>query len=180
MALIALCAVTTPVTFATTVYRWTAADGVVHFSDQPVPGAEKITIGPAKLYDTPKVATPAQPPRRAPDAPKPSQPHLGYTSIAVTAPTAEKTYFEESVPVALTLVPALRDGAGREGRIVCVQPSGSRCVYAVCDDHRDQHTGIDKQPGGELLRAANVGPVAAIPQEVIPGARRRGEKPHGS
>jgi Domain of unknown function (DUF4124) len=110
MALIALCVLTTPATFATTVYRWTDAAGVVHFSDQPMPGAEKMTIGPPRLYDTPKSPTSAQAPRRPPDAPKPSQPHLGYTSIAVTAPTAEKTYFEEPVPVALTLVPALRDG----------------------------------------------------------------------
>jgi hypothetical protein len=28
---------------AAVVYRWIDADGVVHFSDQPVPGAEKIT-----------------------------------------------------------------------------------------------------------------------------------------
>ncbi len=27
---------------AAIVYKWTDADGVVHFSDQPVPGAEKI------------------------------------------------------------------------------------------------------------------------------------------
>src|ERR1700735_5782379 len=28
---------------AVVVYKWVDADGVVHFSDQPVPGAEKIT-----------------------------------------------------------------------------------------------------------------------------------------
>ena len=27
---------------AAVVYKWTDADGVVHYSDQPVPGAEKI------------------------------------------------------------------------------------------------------------------------------------------
>ena len=110
MAPIALCALTTPAALATTVYRWTDADGVVHFSDQPMAGAEKVTIGPPRLYDTPKGSSAAQPPRRAPDAPKPALPHLGYTNIAVTSPTAEKTYFEEPVPVALALVPALRDG----------------------------------------------------------------------
>ena len=30
---------------AAVVYKWTDSDGVVHFSDQPVPGAEKITTG---------------------------------------------------------------------------------------------------------------------------------------
>ena len=111
MALLALCALAAPVIFATTVYRWTDAAGVVHFSDQPVEGAEKVTVGPPKLYGTPKGPTPAPtPPRRTPDAPKASPAHLGYSSLAITSPTAEKTYFEEAVPVSLALLPGLRDG----------------------------------------------------------------------
>jgi Domain of unknown function (DUF4124) len=108
MALIALCAVTTPATFATTVYRWTDANGVVHFSDQPAPGAEKVAIGPTKLYGTPKGSAPAQAPKKSVDALKAL--HLGYTSIAISSPAAEKSYFDEPVPVTLTLVPGLRDG----------------------------------------------------------------------
>ena len=109
MALSALCALATSATFATTVYRWTDADGVVHLSDQPVPGAEKITIGPPKLYGTPGGPTPVQPPRKPPDVPKAPLARLGYTSIVLTSPTAEKTYIDEAVPVTLMLVPALRD-----------------------------------------------------------------------
>lgn len=39
-----------PALQAAVVYKWTDADGVVHFSDQPVPGAEKITTsGPSTI-----------------------------------------------------------------------------------------------------------------------------------
>jgi Domain of unknown function (DUF4124) len=107
----ALTAVTTLACLATTVYRWTDANGVVHFSDQPGPGAEKVPIGPTKLYGTPKPVTQQQPKKNTPEAPKKAQLlHLGYTSLAVTSPAAEQTFFDEPIPVALSLSPELREG----------------------------------------------------------------------
>jgi hypothetical protein len=92
---------------ATTVYRWTDADGVVHFSDQPEPGAEKVSIGPVKLYDTPKV----QPQKKAPDVPaKAPLLHLGYTNVTIGSPAADQTFFDEPVPVSLKLSPELKLG----------------------------------------------------------------------
>jgi hypothetical protein len=35
---------------AAVVYKWVDADGVVHFSDQPVPGAEKITTSGSSTH----------------------------------------------------------------------------------------------------------------------------------
>ena len=103
----ALGAVTSLASFATTVYRWTDAGGVVHFSDQPEPGAEKVPIGPAKPYGTPKV----KPQKTAPEAPKKAQlAHLGYTVVAVSSPAAEQTFFDEPIPVALSLSPELQEG----------------------------------------------------------------------
>ena len=103
----ALGAVTSLASFATTVYRWTDADGVVHFSDQPEPGAEKVPIGPAKLYGTPKLK--AQ--KTTPEAAKKKQlAHLGYTVVAVSSPAAEQTFFDEPIPVALSLSPDLQEG----------------------------------------------------------------------
>jgi hypothetical protein len=108
IALIALGALTAPVTFATTVYRWTDADGVIHFSDQPEPGAEKVPIGPTKLYGTPKSTTKQV--KKGQEPPKPMAAHLGYTSVAVISPGAERTFFDEPIPVSLGLTPALQDG----------------------------------------------------------------------
>jgi hypothetical protein len=105
----ALSAVTSLASFATTVYRWTDANGVVHFSDQPVPGAEKVSIGPTQRYGTPPPSTKQQ--KGTPEAQKkPPLAHLGYTTVAVTSPAAEQTFFEEPIPVSLGLSPALHEG----------------------------------------------------------------------
>jgi Domain of unknown function (DUF4124) len=108
MALTALAALAIFTASATTVYRWTDADGVVHFSDQPAPGAEKVPIGPVKLYGTPTTSGPSQAQKKQGSATKPA--HLGYTSVVVTSPAAEKTFFDEPVPVVLTVAPGLKDG----------------------------------------------------------------------
>jgi hypothetical protein len=107
IALMALGAVISFASSAATVYRWTDADGVVHFSDQPEPGAEKVAIGPTKLYGTPQVKqqkTAAEAPKKTPPA------HLGYTTVAVASPAAEQTFFDEPVHVSLALSPNLREG----------------------------------------------------------------------
>jgi hypothetical protein len=108
MAFTALTALGMFAASATTVYKWTDADGVVHFSDQPAPGAEKVAIGPVKLYGTPTASAPAQAPKKPVIAAKPAR--LGYTSIAISSPVAEKTFFNEAVPVSLVVLPGLRDG----------------------------------------------------------------------
>jgi hypothetical protein len=89
------------------IYKWTDADGVVHFSDQPVPGAEKITVGQAPLYGTPKAQSAAPQPKKPPTPAKAPQLHLGYTDIRIASPAAEKTFFDEPIPVSLTLNPGL-------------------------------------------------------------------------
>jgi hypothetical protein len=107
MAFTALSALAIVTASATTVYKWTDADGVVHFSDQPAPGAEKVPIGPVKLYDTPKV----KPQKKAPDAPAKSPLlHLGYTTVAIGSPAEQQTFFDEPVPVSLNLAPDLKPG----------------------------------------------------------------------
>jgi hypothetical protein len=92
------------------VYKWTDADGVVHYSDQPVPGAEKITLGQTPLYGTPKQSTAQQSAALPKKLQEPKAPvlHLGYTDIRIGSPAAEKTFFDEPVPVSLSLTPALR------------------------------------------------------------------------
>jgi Domain of unknown function (DUF4124) len=35
---------------ATTLYRWVDAQGVVHYSDTPQPGAQKLQIAPAQTF----------------------------------------------------------------------------------------------------------------------------------
>jgi Domain of unknown function (DUF4124) len=98
---------------AATVYKWTDSDGVVHYSDQAVPGAEKITTagglssGKASAARAPGNfgAINLAPPR------KDGVQGLGYTQASITSPTADQTFFgDETVGVQLLLEPTLKLG----------------------------------------------------------------------
>jgi hypothetical protein len=94
---------------AAVVYKWTDPDGVVHYSDQPVPGAQKI-------YTSASMGTGAAAPSRgaaAPDGRAPDgqreTPGLGYTQFAVTSPAPDQTFFgDELISVSLALNPELK------------------------------------------------------------------------
>lgn len=49
-------------TAVATVYKWIDKNGVVHYSDKPVPGATPVVVAPAQTYQAPKpiAAKPAQ------------------------------------------------------------------------------------------------------------------------
>jgi hypothetical protein len=57
--LLPLC-LTTTVLWAE-IYKWTDANGVVHFSDKPHPGAAQITLPPVQSFSTPPVPVEAAP-----------------------------------------------------------------------------------------------------------------------
>jgi hypothetical protein len=103
-------------------YRWVDAQGVVHYSDTPQPGAEKVTLPTAQTY-TP-VPAPAVP-AAAPPAARPAD-TAGYQSCAITEPAAEASlYAPDSVHVVVSLEPSLR--AGDRLQVVIVgQPLASK------------------------------------------------------
>ena len=43
-----------------TVYKWVDENGVIHYSDQPHPGAQKMQIEPAQTYTPAPVTVPAR------------------------------------------------------------------------------------------------------------------------
>ena len=91
---------------AAVVYKWTAPDGVVHYSDQPVPGAEKIFTASG-----PTPAATASSGRAAVNGPTPAKKiaALSYNRMAVTSPSPDQTFFgDESITVQLALDPALK------------------------------------------------------------------------
>ncbi len=89
---------------AAIVYKWTDADGVVHFSDQPVPGAEKfMTTGPSTLGPAPAgLGTAAE------SQAKPGPP-AAPLSLSIDSPANEQTITgNQPVKVHLTLSPELK------------------------------------------------------------------------
>lgn len=91
---------------AAVIYKWVDADGVVHYSDQSSPGAEKIvTAGSAAPAASggARNATPSGPPQRA------AQGGLNYAEFSITSPSPEQTFFgDDVVAVHLNLNPTLR------------------------------------------------------------------------
>jgi hypothetical protein len=91
---------------AAVIYKWTDSDGVVHYSDQSVPGAEKIftTSSPsAGTSGTPSAANAATP------AAKKTVPALAYDQFSITSPAPQQSFFgDEVIGVHLALQPSLK------------------------------------------------------------------------
>jgi hypothetical protein len=88
-------------------YRWVDADGV-HYSDQPHPGAEIISLGTTQTYSAgPSVATAAAANRKSANPRATGE--FRYDSCAIVQPATDQVLFEvEAVTVAVALQPAKR------------------------------------------------------------------------
>jgi hypothetical protein len=95
-------------------WKWKDANGVVHYSDQPAPGAERIeVVVPKPSSSTPRQAAEAAPRAAAaaasPDANQPA--NVPYTRCVITAPDSEETFnATTSVTVGLLVEPVLQTG----------------------------------------------------------------------
>ena len=94
---------------AAVVYKWTDSDGVVHFSDQPVPGAEKIYTGAGNSNTA--VSVPAGQNAGSPADTEKKSEALDYAEFSITSPSPEQTFFgDEPINASLALSPSLRAG----------------------------------------------------------------------
>ena len=91
---------------AAVIYKWTDEKGVLHYSDQSVPGAEKIiTASPEGTRPSGRTSNQTQ---ATPAPVKPALASLEPTTFAVLSPTPEQTFFgDDAVPVQLALAPGL-------------------------------------------------------------------------
>jgi hypothetical protein len=141
---------------AATTYRWVDAQGVVHYSDTPHPGAQEIQLTGAQTYHgTPASATPAAPP------PPPAQVAGGYQSCAITQPSPESDLFApESVNVSVRTSPALRAGDQVAVSVdgVALQPVGDGSAFQISAPDRGTHSISAEVHGadGTLLCSAAV------------------------
>lgn len=94
------------------VWRWVDDDGVVHFSDTPVEGAERIDVTEASRKTGARLFTP--PPQVAANGePAPeAEEEFRYESLTVASPGAEETLWniEGTLNVSLALSPGLQSG----------------------------------------------------------------------
>jgi hypothetical protein len=94
---------------AAVIYKWTDSDGVVHYSDQPVPGAEKIYTAGSTPSGAAGSAGRSNADPAEPAAKKPAAPRMTYAVFSITSPQPDQTFYgEETVGVHLALEPGLR------------------------------------------------------------------------
>jgi hypothetical protein len=90
---------------AAVVYKWTDADGVVHFSDQPVPGAEKITTSAGSTRGILSQPMPGGGASQEKPKPRPVQ------HASISSPAPDQTFTGgEQVSASLSVDPALTPG----------------------------------------------------------------------
>ena len=124
---------------AAAVYKWVDADGVTHYSDQPFPGAKKVTIESAQTYSAPPPPAVTAPARAAP--PASTKP---YSLCEIAIPTTDQVYFAvQSVNARLRVQPDLR----AEDRVVVVydgkrmpEISSSGGAFTLAPTYRGTHT----------------------------------------
>lgn len=91
---------------ALVVYKWTDAQGVVHFSDQPVPGAEKVTTSSGPEHAGILGQTAPMPSSSGPNGNPKNPASLASATIAISSPGPQQTFTGgESVPVSLAVDP---------------------------------------------------------------------------
>ena len=136
---------------ATVVYKWTDADGVIHFSDQPVPGAEKISTG---ATNTATAGSSGNAEAQTTDGEKKTG-ALDYAEFSITSPTPGQTFFgDETISANLALSPSLKGGQSVTGNLngtevgdqgptatAITLPHSDRGTYAIAATVTDRATG---------------------------------------
>ena len=112
--IIGICAVLAASVVMAQAYRWVDENGVVHFSDRPVEGAESIVLPNDGTRQRPQTAATSFASASSATAEQAdSTPAVfRYESIEVVAPAPEETLWniEGVLNVSMRLVPALRQG----------------------------------------------------------------------
>lgn len=91
-------------------YKWTDKDGVIHYSDRPHPGAERVDLGKAQPRSP--VAASRRSASAATTTDAPAAAPFQYESLEVAVPSAEDTLWniEGVLDVSLALSPGLQPG----------------------------------------------------------------------
>lgn len=137
---------------AAEVYRWTGADGHIHFSDRPQPGAERITITVSPPASSLSSAASAAAGSRVSGNEEPA-PVARYQSLTITDPAQEQVLWniEGQLDVAAALQPALQPGHALrfnlDGRTVAAEAGSTRAQFQEVfrGEHSVQAEVVDSQ-----------------------------------
>lgn len=155
----------------TELYKWTDKDGTVHYSDQPGPGAEKITV-----QDVPTIAAPPLPEAAA----SPADTAFRYRALSISDPPNNGTVRDNSgaVSVTVNVVPPLRADLGHVVRVSLAGQTqdGIATAYAFANIDRGTHTvqaSVIDRKGNTLMSGSSSFTLHRI-SKLLPGNRQAG------
>ncbi len=159
------------------VYKWTDADGSVHFTDSPREGAEEVHVAPPQTY-TPAPLPPITP---RPEAPPPP---VDYTRFDLTAPAEETTLRDNTgaITVTFALEPALKVQRGHKLQVLLdgqAQPPVEANTVILNNVDRGTHTlqGQIVDARGEVLMSSQAITVHLFRESIL-GPNRARPSPH--
>ena len=96
---------------AVTVWRWVDQNGVVHYSDRPVDGAERVELSSAQTFAAPPPTAATAPPASTENA-SPSPAAMPYRRFDIVSPAQQETLWNigGALQVQLQLEPPLQAG----------------------------------------------------------------------
>jgi hypothetical protein len=164
------------------VWQWRDANGVTHFSDQPVPGARKVVLGVSQ--PAPPVAAPAPVSAAAAARTTPAPAPVTYSSLEIWQPENGASFFgsDAVVEVRLRSDPALAPGdrvlTYLDGKLL---PGENALEHSLASLSRGVHslTSVILDPqGNERIRSEPVvfhikQPTVNSPSNVGPSLRPR-------
>jgi hypothetical protein len=158
-----LCLVLPAAAFAgAEVYRWVDAEGQVHYSDRPSPGADLVAIDVTPAVSTPVAGVSSS--ARAPAVTRDVPAATAYDSLAIQAPGQDETLWNigGQLDVAVALQPALQPGHRLQlildGRMAAELDAGLTRTR-LTEVYRGQHTltaKIQDASGTTLIQSAPV------------------------
>jgi hypothetical protein len=124
---------------AATIYKWVDAQGVVHYSDQPHPGAEILQVGEIQTYS----GASRLPRGSSSGASEPAANAAPYQVCELYKPSSEEVFFNtQTVTAKLRVQPALRRGdqvvLALDGRRLPESPTGTELT--ITPVFRGTHT----------------------------------------
>lgn len=140
-------------------WRWVDERGIVHYSDRPHPGAERVDMEPAQSYTAPALL-----PRRAEAPGEPGEPPVSYSRLSIVSPAEGEMLWNigGQLTVQVASEPDLQEGhelrVFLDGQQVDGVPQGSG-QFAIDEVYRGEHTlraSIVDGDGRELMSSAPV------------------------
>lgn len=126
------------------VYRWTDADGQVHYTDRPRPGAERITIIVSPPASGAPGGTSTSSGAQEPEPDESPAPVERYQSLNITSPTQEQVLWniEGQLEVAAAVEPPLQPGHALQftldGQTALAEPGSTSVQFQ--DIFRGEHS----------------------------------------